>query len=250
MLIKTHTKSAASRGVSKPLFWLGLCLAVTPLSCKSNLFKGKSAPEPTQAEPGKLSPNETDVGQKGNPTPPTPGKQIVLELQPTPPESWWNNCVTVTYNGKAFDAGCSKTGGGLQILRIPVEEGVACAALSFEVKTFFNQGNECHMRAAAGQTCEGPYGTTPDAVRVSSDEASARYFQWLRAPDRSDTTLRFEDQTPQNYDAAVANPAEADAKYGVDFDDVVIRIVPQDVSVHVKQGKAAQTHQEMPAGCR
>jgi hypothetical protein len=253
MTKKTITKAMASRILPRPSFWFGMFLAVTPLACKSNLFKGKTAPKPVQVEPGKLSPPETDVGQTVKPTPPPPppaGKHIALELQPAPPESWWNNCVTVTYNGKSFDAGCSKVGGGLKLITIPVAEGESCAALTFEVKTYLNQGSECRTRVAAGQSCEGPYGATPDFTRVSSEEGAARYFQWLKAPERADTTLRFEDQTKENYDAALANPAEADAKYGVDFDDVVIRIVPKEVTVHVQQGKTAQTYAQAPAGCK
>jgi len=232
--------------------------------CKSNVFTGRKAPKPVARDEGKLSPKEDDKGKKPGPL---PTKQVVLEIQPAPLESSWNNCVTVTYNGQSFDAGCSKAGGpagglssgpssGLQVVTIPIAASDTCAVLVFEVKTFKNQGKTCHERVAAGQTCEGPYGDTPDWTRSSVDALGANHFKWERVSGKLDSTLRFEDQSDKNMAAAAADPVNADKTHGVDFDDVVLRIVPKDVTVVVQQssaaaGAAGPTGQNSPApGCK
>jgi hypothetical protein len=174
------------------------------------------------------------------------GPAVVLELQPAPPEAWWNSCVKVTYKGQSFDAGCSKTT-GLKSIVIPVEKGETCASLTFEITTFKNQGSACVERMRAGQTCEGPYGDTPDFTRVSS-EADARNFQWLSEPPKPDSWLRFEDQPSENIDAVAADPSRA-SELGIDYNDIVLRIVPKEVAVEVKQGSKSSAA-GTPAGCR
>lgn len=219
------------------------------VACKHGSFKGRKAPDTVAAHPPEKSPNEVDKTRPGT-TDPTreqpeanpplpPGKIVVLELQPAPPESWWNNCVEVIYKGQIFDGGCSKTGGGLKSLVIPVAEQDACAALAFQVKTFFNQGDTCRTREAQGLPCEGPYGSTPGIERLSTQADASPHFRWERAEGVPDSTVSFEDQPKANLDAATANPART-SELGIDFDDVVIHVKPKGVSVVVQQAQQGQ----------
>jgi|GEM_PF-4010308 len=208
-------------------------VATVPSACKKGGFRGEKRAQPQPvAQKQEKSPKETDASLAAKQV-----KQVVLQLLPTPPDSWWNNCVTVVYKGKTFDAGCSKTGGGLKTLSIPVAVTDSCAALSFQVKTYLNQGNECSKRLTQGLSCEGPYGSVADFDRASDSAAGAAHFRWTHTAAQAESQLAFEDQPSDNIAAASTNAARAE-ELGIDFNDVGIRIVPQGVNVVVQQTPA------------
>jgi hypothetical protein len=209
-------------------------------SCSSDGFKGKKKPEAQKIEKQEnRSPNENDTNPDN--TPIEPEKQILLELQPAPPESWWNNCVEIVYKGQSFDGGCSKLNGGLKSLKLKVEDPDTCADLEIRVQTYKNTDRACGERAAIGEATAECFSDVPDFTRSTKDVAIAVNFRWEPEANSTSSLVKFEDQPGTSIEKALNSPEKSE-ELGVDFNDVVLRIVPKGIEVKVAlAGSAAQT---------
>ena len=232
--------------LKSPVRLLGVCVAlgITGISngCSTGFF-GSKKPTPRSGvkDPNKSpnkSPNETNSPDKKTPE---QAKSVIFELQPAPPDSWWNNCVSVVFKGQTIEAGCSKTGGGLQPVTLEVPADATCISIAIQVKTYKNVGSTCGDRFKQGLPCEGPYAESPEMTRTSDANSDSQNFVWETNAASAESTLKFEDQPSQNVIKYQGDASKAE-ELGIDFNDVVLSIRPVGVQVMVKQAATASTN--------
>jgi hypothetical protein len=237
------------KGPLGSLFFLGVILgsvaiAASLQSCSTG-FAGSKKPEPrTGIQDPNKSPEETNTANKRE----VETKSLTFELQPAPPESWWNNCVVATFNGKSVDLGCSKTDGGLKTVKMDVPKDTTCGALSFQVKTFKNVGDTCKNNLALKKPCAGPYAGQPDLIRSTLESADQTNFQWTDGKDGADASLKFEDQASKNIATYEKDKSKA-AALGIDFNDVVLSVKAPGIAIKLaapsKSGESPNTEKSI-----
>jgi len=236
LMTSLQHRGRRSLGVSVPRILLAAATGVVAFAlwaCGSSNFRGAGsenpAPPPTGNELEKSPPEygEQQKAPERKETSPDPRRSIVLQVTGLQPEAWWNNCLKVELGGKSFDIACTRENSVVgKVVRIPIPDGVNCPVLNLKIESFVNVGTECAERRKIGQTCNGPFESTPRHVR-SHDKASDRvHFVLTEAAQSGNGKLirvHFEDQPTESITLAKNDPTRT-RELGIDFNDAVFDI--------------------------
>lgn len=209
-------------------------VALALWACGPNRFTGNAPENPNPPEQKNSeqnpSPQEVNEGpQAPGPQAPAidPRRSVALQITGVQPESWWNNCLKVELGGKSFDIACTKdTNVTGKVVRIPIPDGITCPSLKLRLVTFKNVGSTCAEKASAGQTCNGPYETSPSFVRAFEKADERVHFVVTEASQAGGGKLmrvHFEDQPKESIADAKRDPVLA-SRLGIDFNDAIFDI--------------------------
>lgn len=243
--------------VSKSISFNILAFGLLAVACGKTGFIGRGGSKPSpQAQPTP-SPKPTEQPNISPDEPDSNRATIDILVSQLQPESWFKNCLKITFNGQTVDMGCTKDT-ELKRASFKLDPNVKCAELSLEVSTFRNLNNECKP----GSPCNGPYAATPELIRSPSNASEAIFFRVydgnglakmdplvktsfdkaklsaeMKAFEAQPGTQRhlrvfFEDQTQARINAVKADPSLAKV-YGVDFNDTIFDVKSDHVNVGV-----------------
>lgn len=230
-VMKKHRRQS---GIAQPRVVVAVgtaCIALGLWACNSADFGGPPPDSPAQ-KPKKteqnLSPNEDGKTENRSESEPVdPKRALVLQIKGVQPEGWWNNCLKIELDGKSFDIACTKDANVMsKVVRIPVPEGVTCPVLDLRIETFKNVGEACNQRVNQGLACEGPYESSPSAVRKYSSSADRVHFVLTEGVTAGSGRLIrafFEDQSANSIAQAKEDSARAES-LGVDFNDAIFEL--------------------------